>query len=150
MHPASIVIIKKRETIINKITLWVNEYSEASSLIKNNKEVLVKLFLTSIVQMFFYYSIPYFVYRSLGLSGTNILTFIAFQSVLFISVSALPFPGAVGVSEITFMRIYEKLFPQRIIGSAMIITRCINFYIFIIYSGIVLAYYIVKSNSQKR
>ncbi|MBQ8891353.1 MAG: flippase-like domain-containing protein [Bacilli bacterium] len=142
--------IKKREMIINKITLWVEEYSKASSLIKENKEILVKLFSITIFQMIFYYSIPYFVYRSLGLDATKIFTFISFQSVLFISVSALPFPGAVGVSEVTFMRIYGKLFPKRMLGSAMIITRFINFYVFIIYSGIVLCYHIVKSNNQKR
>ena len=141
--------IKKRKSLIEKINNWIEEYSKASTIVKENKLILVNLFLTTIIQMTLFYSIPYFVYRALGFTETSILTFISMQSVLFISVSALPFPGAVGVSEITFMRIYQELFPKRIIGSAMVITRFINFYIFIIYSGIVLSYYIVKNNIQK-
>ena len=141
--------IKSKDKIISKIKNWVEEYSKASNLIKENKLVLVRLFTNAILQMALYYLIPYCIYRALGLNDTNAITFIALQSVLFISVSALPFPGAVGVSEITFMRIYGRLFPKTILGSAMIMTRFINFYIFIIYSGIVLCYYIIKTHSNK-
>ena len=142
--------IKKRDQIIENLNKQVEEYSKAAIYIKQNKLVLFKIFLTTLIQMSLYYSIPYFVYLSLGFDNYSIFTFIALQSVLFVSVSSLPFPGAVGVSEATFMRIYKTMFPRVILGSAMVITRFINFYIFIIYSGLILMYAILKDNFDKR
>lgn len=142
--------IKKKDQIITFLNNQVEEYSKASSLIKKNKLVLVKIFLITLVQMLLYYSIPYFVYLSMGFTNHNIVTFISLQSVLFISVSSLPFPGAVGVSEATFMKIYKQMFPEVVLGSAMVITRFINFYIFIIYSGFFLMSYILRHNFNKR
>jgi len=142
--------VKKADSIIENLNKQVEEYSKASIYIKKNKLVLIKIFLTTLIQMSLYYSIPYFVYLSLGFNDYSIFTFIALQSVLFVSVSSLPFPGAVGVSEATFMRIYRQLFPNMILGSAMVITRFINFYIFIIYSGFALMYFILKNNFDKR
>jgi len=146
--------IKKTDSIINKLNSLVEEYSQASILIKQNKKVLLKIFLTTFIQVILFYSIPYCVYLALGLREYTIIRFIALQSVLYISVSSLPFPGAVGVSEATFMRIYRNMFPEIILGSAMVITRFINFYIFIVYSGLSLMFFIVKdnfsTNSKKR
>ena len=142
--------IKKADQIVETINVQVEEYSKAATYIKKNKRVLIKMFLVTLTQMILYYSIPYFVYLSLGFNTNSIFTFIALQSVLFVSVSSLPFPGAVGVSEATFMRIYRQMFPKQILGSAMVITRFINFYIFIVYSGVALMYYILKHNFNKR
>lgn len=142
--------VKKTDTFINNLNNFVDEYSKASIIIKENKRVLIKIFITTITQMILYYSIPYFVYLSLGFNNYNILSFISLQSVLFMSVSSLPFPGAVGVSEATFMKIYKTMIPKNLLGSAMVITRFINFYIFIIYSGIYLMYFILKDNMNKR
>lgn len=142
--------VKITDKIINKINSMVDEYSKASDYLKQNKLVLLKIFLTTAIQMSLYYSIPYFVYLALGFDNYSILTFISFQSILFISVSTLPFPGAVGVSEAAFMKIYKSMFPKKILGSAMVISRFINFYIFVLYSGIVLIIYILKSNFKSK
>ena len=138
--------VKKASTIINKLNSLVEDYSKASILIKKNKKVLLKIFLTTFVQVMFFYSIPYFVYLAFGLRDYTVIRFIALQSVLYISVSSLPFPGAVGVSEATFMKIYKNMFPVTVLGSAMVVTRFINFYIFIVYTGISLMYFILKEN----
>ena len=90
--------------------------------------------LTFIVLVF---SIPYFVYLALGYQDTSIFKFITTQAVLNITVSSLPFPGAVGISEAIFMKLYKNLFNPNVLGSAMFITRFINFYLFVIISGIV-------------
>ncbi len=142
--------VKKTDIFIKKINTIVDEYGKASDVIKKNKKVLIKISLTTFVQVVLFYSIPYFVYLALGLREYTIIRFIALQSVLYISVSALPFPGAVGVSEATFMRIYKNMFPESILGSAMVITRFINFYIFIVYSGLALMYFILKDNIKNR
>ena len=141
--------IKKADSIVEKIDVQVEEYSKASIVIKKHPNVLVKIFILTLLELILYYCIPYFVYLSLGYNSHSVFTFISLQSVLFISVSSLPFPGAVGVSEATFMRIYKTLFPSVVLGSAMVITRFINFYIFIFYSGFVLIYTVLRYNKKR-
>jgi len=142
--------LKKANSIIDKINKLVEDYGKASVYIVKNKKILIRIFLTTLTQMILYYCIPYFVYLALGFNDHSIFTFLSLQAVLFVSVSSLPFPGAVGVSEATFMRIYSTMFPKIILGSAMVITRFINFYIFIFYSGIAFLYFIIKGNHLKR
>ena len=141
---------KNTDKMINNLLKQVDEYSSASIYLKANKKVFIKVFLLTLFQMVLYYSIPYFVYLSLGLRGNSIVTFIGVQSMLFVSVSSLPFPGAVGISEAVFMKIYKNIFPGHILGSSMIITRFINFYIFVLYAGIMMMGYIVKDNFSNK
>ena len=137
---------KKTDSLVKGLLNQVEEYSKAAIYLKKNKKVFLKIFLITLIQMILYYSIPYFVYLSLGYGDYSILTFISIQSMLFISVSSLPFPGAVGISEATFMKIYKSMFPEAVLGSAMVITRFINFYIFVLYAGIIIMIYFVRDN----
>ena len=141
---------KKTDSFIKKASVQLDEYGKASDYLKENKKVFVKIFAVTICQMLIYYSIPYFVYRSLGFSEVTVFSFIQIQSVLYISVSSLPFPGAVGISELTFMKLYKSLFPELILGSAMIVTRFLNFYFFVFYSGIVVFYLMLKHNMNEK
>lgn len=141
---------KKREQLILKLSSQVEEYSKAVSFLKEHKLFFLKIILITAIQMLLYYSVPYFVYLSFGDASYSIFKFISIQSVLFISVSSLPFPGAVGISEAAFMHLYKKIYKPVILGSAMVITRFINFYIFILYSGLVLAIVLLKGNLKKK
>lgn len=137
---------KKITSLKEKINVQLEEYQKAAKALKENKLIFLKIFFTGYIQMLLYYCIPYFVYLALGYTDHGILEFIRVQSVLFVSVSALPFPGAVGVSEFAFMKLYESLFPKNILGNAMIITRFINFYIYLVYAGIMLMIFIIRDN----
>ena len=103
----------------------------------------------TLIQIVLIFAIPYFVYLALGYRDTSILKFVATQAVLHVTVSSLPFPGAVGISEAIFMKLYKNLFNPNVLGSAMLITRFINFYLFVIYTGILLAIFIIKDNLKK-
>ena len=59
------------------------------------------------------------------------------QAVLYATVSGIPSPGAVGVSEGGFIGIFRNVFSETIIHSAMLLNRIINFYLFVIISAIV-------------
>lgn len=114
----------------------IKEYKRGARLLLENKRVLVKIVFTTILQVTLYHSIPYIIYLSLGLEGANFWQFLAMQSVLYISVSGLPVPGAVGVSEGGFLAIYKVLFPEMFLSSAMLLSRGISFYLFVLISGI--------------
>ena len=111
--------------------------------------MLLKIILTTFIQIVLYHSIPYLVYLSFGLNGANFFQFISLQAVLYISVSAIPLPGAVGVSEGGFLSIYKLLFPTELLTSAMLLSRGVSFYLFVVISGISVLYFsLIKKRGQ--
>lgn len=99
---------------------------------------MLKTLITTVVQIIVYYSIPYWVYRSFGFCQYNIFQIITLQAVLYATVSGIPSPGAVGVSEGGFIEIFKNVFPNTMISGAILLNRGISFYAFVLISGIVI------------
>ena len=120
-----------------KLVVELKKYHASAQYIKSNKKLMVKILLTTLVQFLVFYSVSYWTYRSLGLNQSNIFEITTMQSVLFASVSGIPSPGAVGVSEGIFLEIFRNVYPQNMIKSATLLNRGISFYLFVLVSGIV-------------
>ena len=110
---------------------------ELFDYIKNNKLVILKTIITTYIQFIAFYSVSYWVYRSFGLSGQNIVQITTIQSLLYATVSAIPSPGAVGVSEGGFLAIFASILPENMINSVMLLTRGVSFYLLIFVSMII-------------
>lgn len=136
--------------IQSKFEEQILEYNEGAKFIKKNPSVIIKNIITTFFQITFLYSVPFCVYKSFGFSGFSYLHIYSLQSILSIAVSAIPLPGAVGVSESGFLFLFERLFPQAILSSAMLLNRGISFYLYILISGIVVlfAHYISNKKSK--
>lgn len=128
--------VKNVESKQNKMQNELLKYHKCSMLIRNRGGLLLRLMLTTIVQFISYYSISYFTYKALGLSGHNAFEIITMQAIVFATVSGIPSPGAVGVSEGAFIQIFSYIYPENMIKSATLLHRSINFYLFVIISGI--------------
>lgn len=115
----------------------LNKYQQSSIYIRKNTKMILLTLLTTLVQFTIYYSITYWVYRALGFNSYNIMQIITMQSVLFATVSGIPSPGAVGVSEGAFMEIFRNVYPKNMISSAVLLNRGINFYLYVLICGIV-------------
>ena len=135
--------IKSASNIKKKSIAQLDEYHECAIYLKNNKIMIIKIFLTTLIQLSLYHSIPYFVFKAFGLQGYSIFTFISLQAVLYISVASLPLPGAMGASEGSFMIIFKLLFPATLLSSAMLLSRGISFYLFVIISAVLIFGFIV-------
>jgi len=120
---------------------WINSqleiYQANADYVKTHKRLIFRTIITTYIQFFFYYSIPYWIYRSFGYSSANIFEVLSMQAVLFATVSGIPSPGAVGVSEGGFLELFKKFYPQNQISSSMLLSRGINFYLFVIISCII-------------
>lgn len=121
------------------------KYQSSAVYIKSHKMVMLKTLLTTLVQVIVYYTVPYWVYMAFGFSEYNILKIISLQAVLYATVSGIPSPGAVGVSEGGFIGIFKNAFPASIISSAMLLNRGISFYLCVIISGIVVIVTAIKT-----
>lgn len=106
---------------------------------RTHKKQLTAMFLTSLVQLTAYHSIPFWVYLAFGLSGQSLWHVVGLQAVLFLSVSSLPLPGAVGLTEGGFLLLYQTIFPAAILPGAMLLSRSVSFYLFLLLSGVFLA-----------
>lgn len=137
--------IKNIEEKQEKLEAELEKYQESAKYIKAHKLIMLKTLITTVVQIIVYYSIPYWVYRSFGFCQYNIFQIITLQAVLYATVSGIPSPGAVGVSEGGFIEIFKNVFPNTMISGAILLNRGISFYAFVLISGIVVIINTLKS-----
>jgi uncharacterized protein (TIRG00374 family) len=131
---------EKKKHILSSL----DKYHESSIFIKEHKIEFVKSILRVMIQVMFYFAVPFFVYKSFGLMEYSMLKMFAIQSILFISVSSIPLPGAIGVSETAFLNIYKSIYGETLLGGAMLLSRFISFYIFVFISLIVVIVNMIK------
>lgn len=141
--------VKNVEQKQEKIEKELASYQESAIYIKEHKMLMIKTILTTTIQMLAYYSVPYWIYRAFGFNTYNIWQVLTLQAVLYATVSGIPSPGAVGVSEGGFLGIFKNAFPETIISSAMLLSRGVNFYLLIIISSTVVIVNTLKNKKVK-
>ena len=97
---------------------------------------MVRTFLTSMVQLFAMFSVPYFVYIGFGLHKYNLFQIVMLEAVAYVSLAFLPVPGAIGASEGVLVMIFRIIFPSGLVATAMLLSRSLNYYLILIASGI--------------
>lgn len=128
--------IRNIEDKQEKLEKELFKYQGSAAYIKQNRVVMLKTILTTFIQILFYYSIPFWVYCAFGFGEYNIIQIISLQAILYATVSGIPLPGAVGVSEGGFLGIFKNVFTTSTLNSAMILNRGISFYLFVLISAI--------------
>ena len=133
-----IIIIIIRFITINRIKLskakfnkTIETYKDSSTFIKSNVKVFLRNILRNSIQAIFFYLIPYFVYKSLGLSGYSVLKFIGLEAILYSATSSIPLPGAIGISETVYLLLFKNVLVGNYLNSAMILSRGISFYLYV-------------------
>lgn len=129
--------IKNIEQKQEKLETEIGKYQGSAAYIKKNKNIIIKTLITTFIQVIFFYSVSYWVYRSFGFNEHNIFDIVTLQAVLYATVSGIPSPGAVGITEGGFMSIFRSVYAQEAIGGAMLLSRGISFYFLVLISGIV-------------
>lgn len=140
--------IKNIEDKQTKLEAELNKYQNSSDYIKNNKFVILKIILTTYIQFIAFYSISYWVYCSFGLSSHNFIEIVAIQSILYATVSGIPSPGAVGVTEGGYIEIFKTIIPNNLINSAMLLNRGVSFYLLVIISGVITLINMIKKKKM--
>lgn len=142
--------LKKFDILKEKLEKEVENYKENAVYIRKYKKALFKNLFTSYTQFLVFYSISYWVYASFGLNDLNILKITSLQSIVFATVSGIPSPGSVGVNEGAFISIFKNVFPENLLKSSMLLSRFINFYLFVIISGILVAILFLRNKKDEK
>lgn len=120
-----------------KLNATLEKYNKQTDYIKNHKKEFVFSILRTFVDMGLYFIVPYIVYRSFGLSEYDIVLFFEVQAILFASVSSIPVPGSIGISESAFLILYNKIYNAELLRPSLLLTRGINFYLYVLISFVI-------------
>ncbi len=113
----------------DKMEKGISSYREKVMILKQYPVLFFKVLFVTMIQMLSLTLIPALVYRCMGYNTFHIIDLITCQSLLTISVSAIPLPGAEGISQGGFLQIYDMFFQKNAIISAMLIHRVLSFYL---------------------
>lgn len=136
---ASIKLVRHEEKYIAKVNGVCDTYAECASYIRNNIIAVVNIMLITLMQRTFLFAVTYVVYKSYGLTGTPFWDIIAIQTLIAVAVEMLPLPGAAGVTEGCFLSMFDIVFGERFVSSALLLSRGISFYVLLILGAIVTA-----------
>lgn len=141
---AKVKIVKNIDKAMDTVDRQILEYQKGAEHIKNNPFLMFKVCVITIVQVTAMFLVPYFVYRAFNLKGYGALDIIAVQAILTLAVSSLPLPGAVGATETGFLNMFKVFFVGSMLIPAMLVSRILNFYAFLVVSGIITLFIHVK------
>lgn len=129
--------IRNLEEKERKFKEALKKYNGSARYVRANGKIILRQFITAVVQQFIYYSVPYFVCKAFGIDGFNIIKIVALQSIVYATVSGIPSPGSVGVSEGAFVAVFGHVFGTQLINGAVILNRGISFYLTVFVCAIV-------------
>ncbi|MEA4894711.1 MAG: lysylphosphatidylglycerol synthase transmembrane domain-containing protein [Oscillospiraceae bacterium] len=136
---SKIKIIKNAEKAQTSVNCYLEEFKEGVVLIKANGRRFTLILLCTAAHFLFYHLVPFFVYKAFGLSGSTVIDLVAISAVLYVALNLFPLPGSMGAAEGGFVIMFGPLFAKAALP-AMLLSRFINFYTMLIFSGIFSAY----------
>ena len=145
-------INEKHEKRIGKLDEQLMKYKENAQIIRKDKKIILKTLAIYYFQYTLYYLISYWAYRAIGLNEHTWFEVASLQSIVYATVSGIPSPGAVGVSEAAYLGLFKNVIPVDLINSVTLLVRLMNFYLFVLISGIVVICTAIKvsKNDNKK
>lgn len=142
-------ILKKSEARIQKIDLFIKSYQNAVLFLIDNKIQVAVVTAATFAQRCLVFILPYIVYRGFGLEGTGAMTILMVQMSIYLAVDMLPLPGAQGITELMYKRVFRDIFTAQYVVPSMCVTRGISFYFLLFFSMAVCVIHHVRLQMKK-
>ncbi len=137
---AKLRIVKDQAATEQKMINQFNQYQKGVSYIKKHPVILLKLFAITTGHLLALYSVPFWIYKALGLNAYSLPAMLAIQTVLTLSLESLPIPGGAGVAEASYLLAYGHVFGPALVVPALLLCRGVNYYGGLLAGGLVSAY----------
>ena len=111
---------------------FMSSYEEALHFLKEHRGKMFVVLLGTVVQRAAVFALTYVVYRGMGMSGTELTTIMWLQASVYIAVDMLPVPGAQGITEAMYRRVFRDIFTAGHVTASMCISRGVSFYLMIL------------------
>ncbi|HEY9063215.1 MAG TPA: lysylphosphatidylglycerol synthase transmembrane domain-containing protein [Pseudobacteroides sp.] len=125
----------------------LSKFHDNAFLLKKNPKLLIELFILTMIQLSFFFAIPYLIYRGFGTDSSSF--FELFAAAVFIAtvISIIPLPGAAGGAEISSYTFFHFFFEGNAVFTAMLLWRIITFYSCIGFGGL---FTVICPNKSKK
>lgn len=122
-------IFKHPENTIEKLDKSIDNFREQFLFMKSEKKMVIKMFITAVIQSFAYYSITYMIYRAFGNTGITFWQIIPTQAFLLLIMTFIPTPGSGLGAEGGFYLLFNSIFQQGTINMSILFWRIYTFYL---------------------
>ena len=130
-------LVRRPEEAREKLEKQMEEYRRGADCVRRNPALVPALLGLTFCQLTALFSVPLVVYHAFGLTGSGALDIIGTQALVTLAVASLPLPGAVGASEGGFVAAMRLFFGAGLVTPAVLVSRGISFYSFLLLSGCV-------------
>lgn len=136
-----IKIVRKLDKALHNFKHTIDDYHSAAEYIANHKLRAIGSFVISVINLLFFFAIPYFIYIAFGMpGGKQVQDIIALQAFLYIAISFVPTPGNAGAAEGGFHIIFAAIFGAGAVFAPMLIWRFLTYYLMLIVGSIVVVF----------
>ncbi len=139
-------ILKHPEQTIENFDKSIENFRKQFLFMKSEKSMVLKMFITAVIQSFVYYSITYMVYRAFGNTGITFWKIIPTQAFLLLIMTFIPTPGSGLGAEGGFYLLFHSIFKQGTINMSILFWRIYTFYLPILIG----AFFLIPTNSKPR
>ena len=125
---SKVKILKNLEQKARGLEEQLDIFHSSNKELYHHKKTLAVTFLLTFAQFIAMFTVPYCVYRALGLTGATPLDMISSQAFVNLVSGMIPIPGASGAAEVGFTAFFNGFFTTETLMSATLIWRMINYY----------------------
>ncbi len=128
-------IFKNRDEKLEAFSASVETYRSCVGIIKRNPFLVLRLLFYSVAQRLLLIPITYLVFLAMGLPGDFWDVFFM-QIYCTVGASAIPLPGAVGISEALYLIVFERFISDpNLCMFSMVLSRTVSGYLAILVCG---------------
>lgn len=130
--------IKNKKRWEDKFDKAFCDFQTCADLIRKKPKVMGKVLAVSVCQVICWFSVPYMVCLAMGENIVGYPRVFLLQTVLYMTAALLPFPGAAGISEYAFVKLFSGVFTSHPMAAATLVNRGISFYSLLLISVIMM------------
>ena len=137
-------IFKNREEKMAAFRASIETYRSCLTILKKNPSLILRLLFYSVMQRLILTPITYLTFLSMGIEA-SLVDVVAMQIYCTVGASAIPLPGAMGISEALYVLLFKRFIPDpnRCMFS-MVLSRSLSGYLSILFCGYITMSYHIK------
>ncbi len=149
---AKIRLVKNPEATMAVTTDVLDTYHTALLTLTRNPGRMLLQVLCSFLSFGGLFSTVFFVYHAFGFSGRPWYQLMTISSLLYVTASFTPLPGASGAQEGGFLLYFQGIIPGDRIGLALLVWRFFTYYLFLIVGvfTVVLDRYLIARDEKRK
>lgn len=132
-------IIKEPEKTQGNFCKTIDDYHTAAAYISRYKLRAILSFFISVINLGFFFVIPYFIYLAFGNTDYGLIEIFTMQSLVYLAVSFFPTPGSAGAAEGGFLLFFGPIFGKSV-AIAMLIWRFFTYYLMLIVGSLLVVF----------